>query len=114
MPERASRSSVPPLRPAVPQQPRVSEPDRMQRARGEGSRRGCFMTHTHTTRRPLLPVKRILEKTFLPHHRSYCPGHQVRVILGAVAHKVAESQLPGLSEQKHSTGQNDVSVFRHT
>lgn len=47
-----------------------------------------------------LPVKRVLEKTLLPDHGRYSPGHQVRVILGSVAHKVAEPQLPGLWDRK--------------
>lgn len=91
------------LRGAVPERPRVPEPDRRQRARGRATSKG--MSHARrTTRRPWSPVKRIPQKTFLPHHRRDRPGHQVRVILGAVAHEVAEPQLPGLSGQKHRWG----------
>lgn len=91
------------LRGAVPERPRVPEPDRRQRARGRATSKG--MSHDRrTTRRPWSPVKRIPQKTFLPHHRRDRPGHQVRVILGAVAHEVAEPQLPGLSGQKHRRG----------
>lgn len=53
---------------------------------------------------PSLPVEGVLLKTLLPNHGSYCPGHQVRVVLGTIAHKVAESKLPGLPKEKHSTG----------
>lgn len=59
---------------------------------------------------PLLPVKRILLKTFLPNHGSYCSGHQVSVIFGTIAHEVAESQLPGLAKQKHSMGNREGSL----
>lgn len=58
---------------------------------------------------PPLPVKRVLLKTLLPNHGSHGPGHQVRVILGTVAHEVAEAKLPGLRRQKHSTGSHGVS-----
>lgn len=49
---------------------------------------------------PSLPVKRVSSKTLLPDHGSYRPGHEVRVILGTVAHEVAESKLPGLPTRK--------------
>lgn len=54
---------------------------------------------------PFLPVERILQKALLPHHGGDRSGHEVRVVFSAIAHEVAESQLPGLprTETQHGT-----------
>lgn len=44
----------------------------------------------------VLPIKRVLSKTLFPHHGGNSPRHEVGVIFGTVAHKMTESQLPGL------------------
>lgn len=51
-----------------------------------------------------LPVKRIPEKALPPDHGRHCPGHQVGVVSGTVAHEVAEAQLPGLPDRKDTGG----------
>lgn len=45
------------------------------------------------------PVQRILKETLLPHHGGHSPGQEVGVVLGPIANKVAESQLPRLQSK---------------
>lgn len=59
-----------------------------------------------------LPVERIPEKALPPDHGRHCPGHQVGVVFGAVAHEVAEAQLPGLRDRKGTGGAEAASGRR--
>lgn len=46
------------------------------------------------------PVQRILKEALFPHHGGHSTGQEVRVVLGPIANKVAESQLPRLQSKQ--------------
>lgn len=47
------------------------------------------------------PVQRILKEALFPHHGGHSTGQEVGVVLGPIANKVAESQLPRLQSKGH-------------
>lgn len=48
----------------------------------------------------VLPVQRIPKEALFPHHGGHSTGQEVGVVLGPIANKVAESQLPRLQSKE--------------